>query len=208
MTVEEQWDEDSNYRYPPYEKRAYSPVFFKTDNTRTWLGVCEGFYEASRILAEGLADGKFSEDLEGVAAIFLFRHYLELSLKRIVWEGRRLESPDKNARPDDVRQLKNEHNLDVLWQALVTDAMPKFALGNWKNFDIEFVRKCVFEFHKVDPKGVTFRYAGSGAENYLVDFRQLAANMVHVREVLEGIISWLVETYGQNAEWEDILNSY
>jgi hypothetical protein len=199
---------DADFTYSALEKWPYKPVFFKTENTRTWLGVREGFYEASRELVEGLAAGKYSEDLEGVAAVYLFRHYLELSLKRIILEGRWLESSDKNARPEDVKKLGNEHNLEVLWQMVVTDAMPKFATSEWKDFDVQFARKCVNEFHKADPHGVAFRYGGCGAENYLVNFQQLAANIAHVHQVLDGIITWLVETYGQNAEWQDILNSY
>lgn len=201
-------DPDADYTYSAFEKWPYRSVFYKTDNTRTWLGVREGFYEASRELVEGLAAGKYREDLEGVAATYLFRHYLELSLKSIILEGRRLESPEKNARPEDVKKLGNEHNLDVLWKMVVEDAMPKFAAGDWKNFDIQYVRKCVNEFHEADPHGVAFRYRGCGAEHYLVSFQQLAANMNHVHQVLDGIISWLAETYGQNEEWQDILNSY
>lgn len=66
--------------YTAHEKWPYRTVFFITSNTRTRLGVGEGFYEASLDLVKELAVGRLSEDLEGVAAVYLFRHYLELSL--------------------------------------------------------------------------------------------------------------------------------
>jgi hypothetical protein len=199
---------DADHGYTAFEKWPYKRIFFETENTRTWLCVREGFYEASRELVAGLAVGKYREDIEGVAAIYLFRHYLELSLKRIILQGRWLESSDKNARPEDVKELEREHSLRKLWEMVEDDAMPKFAAGDWKNFDIQFAKKCVYEFHKRDPRGVAFRYKGCGAENYLVSFQQLSASMDHVHQVLDGIDTWLVETYGQNEEWQEILNSY
>ena len=194
--------------YTSHEKWPYRPVFFSTSNTRTWLGVREGFYEASLGLVKELAVGHLSEDIEGVAAVYLFRHYLELSLKRLILEGRWLRTPDKNAMAGEVEQLKNQHNLDVLWQLVLSDAKPKFSGDGWKSFDSEFARRCINEFHTVDPKGTAFRYADCGAERYLISFIQLAENMGHVHQVLDGMITWLVETYGQNQEWENILNSF
>jgi hypothetical protein len=208
MADGERFDQDSAYAYHAFDKWPYRPVFLSTTNTRTWLAVREGFYEASLGLVKKLAAGQLSEDLEGVAAVYLYRHYLELSLKRLILEGRWLKTPDKNAIASEVEQLKKQHFLDVLWQLVVTDAKPKFSGDGWKSFDTEFARKCIFEFHAVDPRGTAFRYADCGAEKYLVNFRQLAETMVHVHQVLDGMITWLVETYGQNAEWEDILNSF
>jgi hypothetical protein len=204
----EEQEERDPYEYAPFEKWEYRPVLFKTDNTRTWLGVREGFYEASLTLVHSLARGKLSEDLEGVAAIFLFRHYLELSLKRIIIEGRWLKSADKNARKSEVEILKPEHRLRVLWEMMITDAKPKIGSDTWKKFDLEFVKRCVDEFDSADMKGIAFRYDGVGGENYLVSFLQLSENMVHVHQVFEGIISYLVETYGMNAEWEEYVDSF
>jgi hypothetical protein len=199
-------EERDPYEYAPFEKWEYRPVLFKSDNSRTWIGVREGYYEASLGLIQALAKGKLSEDLEAIAAVFLFRHYLELSLKRIIIEGRWLKSADKNARRGEVEALKPEHRLRVLWEMMVTDAKPK--INAWKRLDIDFVKKCVDEFDSADMQGVSFGYDGAGAEHYLVSFLQLAENMVHVHQVFEGLISHLVETYGLNAEWEQYVNSY
>jgi hypothetical protein len=201
-------DPDADYPYSAFEKWPYKSVFFKTDNTRTWLGVADGYYEASRLLVEGLANGKFSEDIEGIIAVFLFRHYLELSLKRIIVEGRWLNSVDKNARATEVAELKRTHHLGGLWEKVIADAQPKIPVADWNGYDVDFVKKCVFEFDRVDPNGEAYRYDMEGAENYQVSYQQLATNIVHVHQVLEGIISYLVNTYGQNAEWQAILNSY
>ena len=91
---------------------------------------------------------------------------------------------------------------------VIADAKPKIAPDNWEQFDTDFVKKCVSEFQTVDSRGVAFRYSDQGAENYLPDFAQLGASMVHVHDVFEEIISWLAATYGENSDWQKILNSY
>jgi hypothetical protein len=106
-----------------------------------------------------------------------------------------------------VTELKPTHHLGGLWEKVISDAMPKIGQDEWNEYDIDFVRKCIFEFDLADSTGEAHRYQEEGAENYLVSFQQLAANMVHVHDVLETIISFLVETYGLNAEWSSQLNS-
>ena len=55
---------------------------------KSWIDIAESFYRASLILVEGVAADRLNEDTEGIAAAFLFRHYLELSLKNIILAGR------------------------------------------------------------------------------------------------------------------------
>ena len=86
-----------------FEKWPYRRLLYKTENTRSWLDFRGGYYEASHMLILGVAEGRLREDIEGVAALFLFRHYLELSLKMIVGEGRWLKSIEENARLADVK---------------------------------------------------------------------------------------------------------
>ena len=191
-----------------FEKWPYRRLLYKTENTRSWLDFRGGYYEASHMLILGVAEGRLREDIEGVAALFLFRHYLELSLKMIVGEGRWLKSKEENARLAEVKKLEPIHRLCDLWDMVIADAKPKIAPDNWEQFDTDFVKKCVSEFQTVDSRGVAFRYSDQGAENYLPDFAQLGASMVHVHDVFEEIISWLAATYGENSDWQKILNSY
>lgn len=191
-----------------FEKLPYRRLLYKTENTRTWLDVRGGYYEASRMLILGVAEGRLREDIEGIAALFLFRHYLELSLKMIIEEGRWLRSKEENAWREEVKKLEFIHRLSGLWAMVVADVMPKIAPDNWKQFDTDFVIECVSEFQRVDSRGVAFRYPDEGAENYLTDFAQLGASMVHVHDVFEEIFSWLAATYEENSIWQKVLNSY
>jgi hypothetical protein len=126
----------------------------------------------------------------------------------VVHRARNCSNEDENARKEDVAELKPTHNLGGLWVKVISDAKPKIGQDRWNTYDVEFVRKCVFEFDLADSNGETHRYPKEGAENYLMSSKQLAANMVHVHDVLETIIGWLVETYGLNAEWSSELNSF
>jgi hypothetical protein len=40
------------------------------------------------------------------------------------------------------------------------------------------------------------------------DFAYIGTAMEHVYQVLEGLTVYLIETHGQNEEWQEILNSY
>jgi hypothetical protein len=207
MTDQPPWDTDADSYHTAFEKRSYKPVFFKAAYSERY-SVREAYYEASHDLIVAIAEGSLRESVKGVAAVYLFRHYLELSLKRIILEGRWLKSEDENARREDVAEMKRTHKLGVLWNMVLADARSKIKSGDWKGFDIDFIKRCIDEFDAVDPNGEAYRYADEGAENYLVSFGQLAQNMGHIHTVFEAIISWLVETYGQNQEWETILNSF
>jgi hypothetical protein len=91
---------------------------------------------------------------------------------------------------------------------VLKDGKPKIDADTWDSYDIPFVEKCIAEFHGRDQKGFAFRYSREGGERYDYDFRYFRVAMEHVRHVLENMDTYLIETYGQNQEWEDIQNSY
>jgi len=194
--------------YTAFEKWEYKQLIYVGEHRKPWIIFRESFYRASEVIIKNLAAGRGFPDLEGPAAVFLFRHYLELALKALVMRGRMLDRADKNAAIDRVKEVKRIHVLADLWQLVLADAKPKIASADWDNYDIPFVEKCIAEFHDRDQKGFAFRYHSHGGEHFDYDFAYLAAAMDHVYQVLEGMIVYLVETHGQNEEWEEILNSY
>jgi hypothetical protein len=77
----------------------------------------------------------------------------------------------------------------------------------WDSFDIAFAEKMVAEFDAVDPKGFAFRYHGQGGEHCGFSYEVFLEEMDHAKQVLEAILSYLRETHGQNADWEDIMRN-
>lgn len=197
----------ADFEYTAFEKWDYHNVFYVAQSEKSWLSVSDSFYQASKALVDGAVNGHLFEEIEGIAAVFLFRHYLELGLKRIILNGRWLKNQNQNAPPEEVAELKRTHRLKQLWDSVLADAKPKMPEADWNNYDTEFVQKCILEFESADPKSEAFRYSREGAERCHIDFRQLLQNMEHVHQVLEGIDTYLVETYGQNADWQAYLES-
>jgi len=92
----------------------------------------------------------------------------------------------------------------------------KTRTGGMGFFDTEFIEKCVAEFEIVDPKSERFRYHGNKfgvdrrpshertpvLKELYIDYRSILTQMKHVWDILNTIDVYLVETHGQNAEWE------
>jgi len=190
----------SDYGYTAFEMWEYRQIIYPTDLAQSWRDMGNSYFWACRPLVEALAAGKLKEDVEGTAAIFLFRHYLELMLKRIVLAGRLLISENENAIKDEVRKVANIHDLAKIWEWVLADAKPK--LKEWDNYDIALVELCVMEFDGADKKGFAFRYDRQGGELCRFDFGALDHQMDHIRQVLEGIWTCLYETRAAIAEYE------
>jgi hypothetical protein len=161
-------------------------MFFPENQEKIGLSLSDSFYWASKSLVEGVVQGRLREDIEGCAALFLFRHYLELILKEIIIAGRYLAT-DGGLTQEDVKQITTGHNLGDLWQKVLEDAKPKMPKdAPWENYNCAFAEACVKEFDAADAKGFAFRYKGQGGESAHVDFQRLLVAMDHVYEVLDG----------------------
>ncbi|HEV3483699.1 MAG TPA: hypothetical protein VGR97_15380 [Candidatus Acidoferrales bacterium] len=186
--------------YTAFEKWPYQQIIYPTEHEQSWRDMGNSYFMACRPLIAALAAGKLNEDIEGTAAIFLFRHYLELMLKRIVLSGRLLISEDKIAIREEVQAVAKIHDLAKIWEWVLADAKPK--LKEWDNYDIASVEECVIEFDRADKKGFAFRYDRHGGELCRFDFQALDYQMDHFRQVLEGVWTCLYEMRAAIVEYE------
>ncbi len=196
------------FEYTAYEHWNYHQlIFFPEGQEKTWLSMSQSFYRASKQLVEGVVNGSLREDIEGRAALFLFRHYLELALKDITLAGRYLTA-DGGLTDEEVKAIKSGHCLADLWKLVLKDARPKMPQdAPWENYDCEFAELCIGEFDSADKKGFAFRYQGEGGERAHIDFGRLLVAMDHVYQVLEGILTVLVEVRGEIMDWLHELRS-
>ncbi len=110
-------DEDKVW-FPKCEKALYTPLFLNPDGRMvSWLIV--DYYAAARSIVERILqreklDGEILDDMEGRAALFLFRHYLELALKDIVFNLRRLKTKQENLPEEEQGDWPSGHNLSAL----------------------------------------------------------------------------------------------
>jgi hypothetical protein len=273
-------DQPEEIRFPACERVAFEQIFYDPNGTLR-CAVLGSFYLVGRQIAERIVNGQALEDMEGVAALYLFRHYLELALKSIVYCLRRLDEAGQLNRPEEDRQpVATRHSLTQFWNEIQSDCPSKVGGKMWAAWDITLVDKCVAAFDSVDPDGERFRYSnekGYGAilriggdfvevrcpkghkfqeyreepESELVenDFKcqrcydeaelqakeqgrtfdggkkgrfkvrdrlnplgiswtALLKGMEQTQNVFEAIDSYLVETYFENEEWQEEMNSW
>lgn len=204
----------SGYR----RKRPYRAIFGNLDgNWRVEANWEDAYYGAAHAVISGVVEGRYLRAVEGVAGLYLFRHYLELALKYTILHSRWIK--DQHTLSGAVKEIDKTHSLKRLWGLLKAEALPKMQEDDSvREWDIEFVEACVLEFDTVDPgQGERFRYhgksfggaqAGAGDERLWIDFGQLLENMAHVREVLGMVDLWFYETHGMIQEWEAEMDSW
>src|SRR5436305_14069543 len=98
---DEEWFDDGQpdepvYPYDAYDKREYQKVFSKPEEKIVYPDYGDSYFETSKLLIKGIAEGELQASLHGTAATYLFRHYLELCLKELILAGRYLKDADTN----------------------------------------------------------------------------------------------------------------
>ena len=118
-------------------------------------GYVRGYRIAAQAMTQRLIDEKGWETNFLVYPVaFLYRHHLELMLKRLIVVGTFLE--DKALTPAECNQTKKTHRLDLLWnilRPLIKSQCPP------ADDDIKGVSHYINELNKVDPESQSFRYA-------------------------------------------------
>ncbi len=192
-----------NQRFRP---GAYRQVFFPPASGQWKIDALfpEGFFESAKLLLGGVVSGRLNESIEGVAAIFLSRHYLELAIKYVLFHSRWLQDEKQNAAA--AAPVGKTHNLEQLWTDLVTELAGKPGVVP-KGLDLDFVAEFVAEFNEFDPTNWRFRYPRErlqrlatppSNESLGIDFTSLLFDIQHVFDVLDTLDNYLIETYGEN----------
>jgi hypothetical protein len=211
----DEYDDDVYRLSPSHEKREYLKIFHSfgfgsyssTRGSYYSLGLLSVQVIVGRIL-----EGKPPLDYEGPAALYLFRHYLELALKNIVGGVRCLDSKDKNS--TTALPVPGTHYLVDLWREAKDKIPQKLGPGILRQWDYRFVEKCIEEFHSIDLDSERLRYGSlqaqgpDAAPTIQVDWSALLMVMQHTHDVLEDIHTYLVETYGRNEDFESEQNSW
>lgn len=204
---------NERFRTHPYRQVFYPPA---SGDWKLDALYVDGFFEAAKHLLEGIVAGRLAEGLHGVAAVYLCRHYLELEIKYTLFHSRWLKQENANAANDEIAPLKEDHNLQAAWYTLVKELKDKVPWVGKSGLDLNFVSKFVAEFHRIDAGGWRFRYpqkhiaiAPASApykDNLGISFQALLFNLTRARDVLDTLDGRLVDQYGENEEWQAILD--
>jgi len=134
-----------------------------------------GYKEAGDALVEAVANRRGTADSLVFPIVFLYRQYLELRLKSLLQDGRRLLDREKR---DDIG-----HHLSKLWpevKQILEEVWP-----NQEDDHLEALESLIVQFEEVDPTSTSFRYPKDREGNKSVDIQRV--NLRNLCEVIEGI---------------------
>jgi hypothetical protein len=167
----------------------------------------EGYRRGAKVLVDHVVEGGGQEKHFLVyPIIFLYRHHLELALKRIIRRAPRLLV---RSLTKDEKDHLGRHKLDCLWRDLKPRLIEIFEAVGWEKpdeCDMEGVGDYIRQLSEPDPGGFSFRYAHSREGERLlpedlthIDIRHFAKTMDRLVIYIDGIdtATSVVE------EWQD-----
>lgn len=192
-------------------------VIYHDKHMNKWDLYAQGYYEAAERLIDSL-DGKHPSINEKLVypICFLYRHFIELRLKEIIFYGSRLIDSPRNITQED--RLAH-HNIEKLWEQAVIPILTKvFPDGPLE--DLEVARDYILQYVKieheqcsgktieVDPNSFSFRYPydSQGNPNLIgmtrIDLMNLKNVMQRLEAFFEGCSTAITEYLSRKAEIE------
>lgn len=159
----------------------YNSQISKTDNE--WIFYGEGYKLVSELIEKQILEiDRKNQDSLIYPYCFIIRHYIEIRLKEVIFEGNKILG---NPTP------KVNHDLSILWKTA------QDVLQNVWRSDYEKAPKCVedfiAEFHSIDVKSDNFRYPfdRTGQESLPkineINFKKLSLIVEEVKQYLDGV---------------------
>lgn len=140
-----------------------------------WFAYASGYKEAADRLIEGIAGGMHGQDMLVFAILYLYRHYLEVSIKEQIKGCQYLLDMTPPSQPKNKHQriqAAQGHDLEGLWghlKSLLPGIYPDLARGVLSEID-----RVVEAFHRHDGGGDAARYpVGLDGKRTLSDLREI-----------------------------------
>lgn len=171
-----QWNACLGYMHPSLSETA----------TQYWAGAVA--------LSESAANGDATLDAVIVPIVFLYRQYLELSIKAIIASARILELENTKG------TYPKHHNLRNLWDE--AKRLVKQHYGPQSPPELDHVDPCINEFDEHDPDSFAFRYPTDKHENpTLQDIRHInLRNLCETMERLRSLLDCIASDLGSKVE--------
>jgi hypothetical protein len=113
-----------------------------------WNLYTSGYKEAADLLVQGVEQRSAGHDSLVYPVLFLYRQYLELQIKDLIRQGRRLQSISG--------EFPKHHHIGNLWEVchkLLSEISPHDSVVELKE-----IARLIAEFSAVDPTSMAFRY--------------------------------------------------
>jgi hypothetical protein len=142
------------------------------------------YKEAAEELVQAVLDQRAAADSAIYPILYLYRHYVELMLKEIIYLGEALEKKR-------TASGHEHHSVDKLWREVRQILERTFPEGQREGTDS--VERVVLELAKIDPSGEAFRYPWkrkkTGGGTTWPNSVQL--NLENLRQVIRGVSALL-----------------
>jgi hypothetical protein len=172
---------------PDWQNNACLNVMHGGDH----LGYMEGYLRGAQKLVQHVIETGRDQDFLVYPIIFLFRHHIELVLKRII-----LRAPyliERKLTDAEKRHL-GKHRLDLLWQ----DLKPMFTIiceragwGTPDSEDVAGIDAYIWQLQELDPDSFSFRYARTKDGSPTLPSDLKGVNVRHFAEMMERFSSYL-----------------
>jgi len=113
-----------------------------------WNLYATGYKEAADILVSQVEQKEGYQDMLVYPIVFLYRQYLELSIKDLIRQVRKLQ--------DIHEPIPKIHHIDKLWR-ICSDLLRQIAPGDSED-ELKHIERLMGEFCTVDPTSMAFRY--------------------------------------------------
>ena len=159
---------------------------------RRWM-IPDGFKRAGDcVIQEAVGDSSRIRDWLFYPAAYLYRHYIELSLKNLILDGS--EVLDRTL----LRNALDSHDLRSLWREVRRILEAVWPHGEPST--LHAAEQIILEFHRIDPTGQGFRYAANktggpflGELPQAFCLQNLAQTMDGLHNFLEGALCGITE---------------
>ncbi len=151
----------------------------------------EGYRRGAQVLVRAVEESACDQDFLVYPIIFLYRHHIELVLKRVIKQAPYLiERALTKAENDHLEQ----HRLDLLWQDFKPMAAAITKAAGWNELpteDVEGIDDYIRQIFEVDPGSYSLRYAHSkkGGPSLPKDLTHI--NLRHFGELMERLANYL-----------------
>jgi hypothetical protein len=135
------------------------PYFFLSPLGDNWAQYIVGYKKAADILVDKIIDNRSIQDSLAFPTIFLYRHFIELSLKLIIRYGYQLFDIQ-----NDYRQI---HDIVELWRDCRVIIENRWPNGEYETLDA--TASIIKQFSKIDPTSFETRYPEKRDGNFTME---------------------------------------
>lgn len=168
------------------------------DTWQQFHGYCMGYKESADILIQNAIASKKIYILDTVVfpAFFLYRQFIELSLKQSILM---FSSGSYREKVETIRRLN--HNLIAIWGEF-SSVLPSPRNDEEKS-TIEVVKKYIIEFDQFDKSSFSFRYP-IRKDLALIFGKEKRINLRHVKERMDELGNFFSGTHAYMADMQEM----